>query len=1230
MMGVREEVNSASQFSLVTKRRTYLFEADSASVRKEWVLFLKNAIAMCRSAGSVPITGGDMHSAVKQGYLDFGGCVSVLDKAGWAAWSSKAVTGWPKRYVAVSAEKLCYYANKEDYDVAAPLYTMPLLLASVRVDKQRLINITTNTARYIFRAATPEEASEWRSAIQEGIVYCTTHMGESTGVWPTTVSAGARQSPPSSATTVPIVATGGIASADAGSAAPVVTDDPAAGAGPASRSKRLSTLSTPSEGEAGGRSRTSFLLAPTLATLPPEQTVVGDAAWNYARTNVANRYCADCGASDPEWASINLGVMLCLECSGVHRSLGVHVSKVRSLLLDKWPEVQLQLLCAIGTMASNEFWEGECGDGYAKPMSDSLRAEREEYIRAKYANKQFCRLFAGDADSLGRELCTCVAQPDSLVRSIALMASGASVDFVDASADGRTPLHVAALSGQTLQALLLMLNGASPLASDSHGRTPLDYAEEHQQSAVAQLLARNMAKHALSSVPAGAVSPASGIAAAAGGSSGPSGGASPKANMMADGGAGDFAAASHKIGYLYKQGGSHNNKGWRRRFFVFEEECLRYFKSEADRKPAGQIFVREMTSVYETDEDVERDQRYRYCFEIATCTPRDYILCAETDADMQSWIATLLAAIKLRGTVATVEGFLKNPTKTGYLTKRGGTFTSWRRRYFVLKGKMLYYVRSCEDTAILGVINMRRVTSIVAGDGTQGADARLILQLVTDARTYFLKADSPEDAQAWLAVLRNTKVFGAQLSALCSPDMPVPKALEDMLRYVELRGLLLQGLYRLSGTKEAMNALRIQIDEDQPDFSLESAAGEQVHEVAGLLKLFFRSLPEPLLSVELYHDFIAASGIEDHYERLQALQQAIESLPIVNFTVLKRLIKHLTRYAKRAGAILQHMHAATPCHAGGVLCPWRGCGERVEFERCRPCLWRPDGGGLHVHRRSLIRSCSVANKNHVNRMTASNLALVFGPTLMVVDATAAQASLADVNGQYKVVELMITYFSWLFSQEQSTDELDADIEEQLAGMSTTQTSDQQAAVKEALRRMQNARLQHLQSLTAANAADAGKAPNLAAPEAASGTLDAITDASSGAAQLGASTRRPPSMLADATRDAAVAYDGDSGPGDERRLEDAAVAAAANREDSSETPSPLRTAALPGAGTMISVRLLRAGFRGPRVATDAPRRRHTGACGGGRSAAGRARCRSDPNLLRHRGILVGRDAKHNGE
>ena len=70
-----------------------------------------------------------------------------------------------------------------------------------------------------------------------------------------------------------------------------------------------------------------------------------------------NRICADCNAREPEWASINLGVFLCIECSGIHRSFGTHISKVRSVKLDKWEVGWVQHFGDWGNVKANEVWE---------------------------------------------------------------------------------------------------------------------------------------------------------------------------------------------------------------------------------------------------------------------------------------------------------------------------------------------------------------------------------------------------------------------------------------------------------------------------------------------------------------------------------------------------------------------------------------------------------------------------------------------------------------------------------------------------------------------------------------------------------------------------------------------------------------------------------------------------------------------------------------------------------
>ncbi|KEH21856.1 ADP-ribosylation factor GTPase-activating protein AGD10 [Medicago truncatula] len=77
------------------------------------------------------------------------------------------------------------------------------------------------------------------------------------------------------------------------------------------------------------------------------------------RRVIGNDKCADCGAPEPDWASLNLGVLVCIECSGVHRNLGVHISKVRSLTLDVkvWEPSVITLFQSLGNTFANSVWE---------------------------------------------------------------------------------------------------------------------------------------------------------------------------------------------------------------------------------------------------------------------------------------------------------------------------------------------------------------------------------------------------------------------------------------------------------------------------------------------------------------------------------------------------------------------------------------------------------------------------------------------------------------------------------------------------------------------------------------------------------------------------------------------------------------------------------------------------------------------------------------------------------
>ncbi|KAL8510360.1 hypothetical protein ACS0TY_017245 [Phlomoides rotata] len=95
-----------------------------------------------------------------------------------------------------------------------------------------------------------------------------------------------------------------------------------------------------------------------------------------------NRECADCKCKGPRWASVNLGIFICMQCSGIHRSLGVHISKVRSATLDTWLPEQVAFIQSMGNEKANSYWEAELPPNYD-------RVGIENFIRAKYEDKRW-------------------------------------------------------------------------------------------------------------------------------------------------------------------------------------------------------------------------------------------------------------------------------------------------------------------------------------------------------------------------------------------------------------------------------------------------------------------------------------------------------------------------------------------------------------------------------------------------------------------------------------------------------------------------------------------------------------------------------------------------------------------------------------------------------------------------------------------------------------------------
>ena len=199
-----------------------------------------------------------------------------------------------------------------------------------------------------------------------------------------------------------------------------------------------------------------------------------------------NSNCADCDAPDPVWASLNLGALICIECSGIHRNLGTHLSRVRSLELDEWSTEYVQVMTAIGNHLLNSIYEANLE--MPKPNANSSREEKEKFVRAKYEAKLFFPKLEIEC-SIGKELVDAVSKQD--IRRVLMFLALSKIDDINFLNYNKNCLHIAAEKSNLVILQLLIWYGGDVNSIDDSGKNVLHYAKISNSMDCIQLLKFN-------------------------------------------------------------------------------------------------------------------------------------------------------------------------------------------------------------------------------------------------------------------------------------------------------------------------------------------------------------------------------------------------------------------------------------------------------------------------------------------------------------------------------------------------------------------------------------------------------------------------------------------------------------------------------------------------------------------------------------------------------------------
>ncbi|XP_063042704.1 arf-GAP with Rho-GAP domain, ANK repeat and PH domain-containing protein 2 [Engraulis encrasicolus] len=561
--------------------------------------------------------------------------------------------------------------------------------------------------------------------------------------------------------------------------------------------------------------------------------------------NEANRNCADCRAPNPEWASINLVVVICKKCAAQHRFLGPGISQVRSMKLDSsiWSNELVELFLEVGNRNANSFWACSLPPEEELHMGASAE-QRATFHRRKYRERKYRRPLdtaLNTQDDLNKALCVAVVLPDVL-RSMALLFSGADPMCAtgDPSPSHSTPYQLAQRAGQRLQMEFLYHNKHSDfpkLEQVSEGRCPGD-------------------------IP-----------------------------LFMDG----FLYCSSTTASKAMQD-RRARDDMVRRWCTLEGGFLSYYDNEKIATATGRVEISEVMSLTLNHQETMTGAGAVFTFEMFLPSEKVLVFGAETAETHRDWTR----AVSKCFLPAEADSILRHDCELiGRLFyKEGHDLYHWRVGWFGLEGSDLYFCCP-EGTAGAGAeegtLQLRRLQEITVSTHVEGEERIQVLLMVEGGRTVYIHGHSRVDFSLWHSAIQ--QAAGTDGRALGNQQLSkndVPIAVDSCIAFVTQYGLCYEGIYQKSGDAARVAQLLEDFRRDARNVKLR-AQEHLLEDVTDTLKAFLAQCEDALLAKELYPYWVSALDEEDEETRVQKYSTFIRSLPPINRATLQALLEHLYR-----------------------------------------------------------------------------------------------------------------------------------------------------------------------------------------------------------------------------------------------------------------------------------------------------------------------------------------------